>query len=259
MTYEELQETIKKFEEEGRFNEHLNPVDQSNVIKVDERFPYIHKGFWKSIAYFLHRVFIVTPFAFHKRHHEFNLRVEGRENIKGIHNAVVTSNHVDIFDCLANHYALRPRKVYTVTASFNNFHGFLGTMMRADRILPLAETMEGMRKFLGAVKEVTHKKNCFLLIYPEQSLWWHYNKARPLKDGAYKFALDNNVPIIPMWTSLKKNGKHFKNGYPKDDFTIVIGKAIYPKADLSRSENLLYLRDENYKFNLAQSQIKHDR
>src|SRR5574344_1221543 len=132
MTYEELQARIAELENAGLYNTHINPVNEDNVIKVDEHYPYIHKPFFKAIGYFLTRLFIVKPFSFYKNHFEFHTKYVGRENLKGIKGAVVTSNHVDIFDCLANFKVLHGHKVRTIAAPFNNFKGFLGTTMRAQ-------------------------------------------------------------------------------------------------------------------------------
>ena len=38
-----------------------------------------------------------------------------------------------------------------------------------------------------------------ILIYPEQSMWYNYRKPKPLKVGAFSFAVKNNVPVLPIF------------------------------------------------------------
>ena len=64
------------------------------------------------------------------------------------------------------------------------------------------------------------KRGDFILIYPEQSLWWNYEKPKPLKNGAYKIASRSNVPVIPIFITMKDS-----------DIRILCS---YRKANLSR-------------------------
>ena len=48
------------------------------------------------------------------------LQVEGRENLKGIKSAIVISNHVQMFDCIALKKAMKGHYTHFVAASFNN-------------------------------------------------------------------------------------------------------------------------------------------
>lgn len=247
MTYQELQEKITSLENEQSFNKHINPIDYSNVIKVDETFPYLKKPFFKRILYFFIRVFIVKPYSFKKNKYEFKTKVFGRENLKGIKNAIVTSNHYDIYDCLANFYALKGHKVRAVTAPFNNFKGYLGTCMRAMNILPMSDDFKGKMKFYNAINE-TLKSDQYILIYPEESMWWHYNKPRPYNEGAFRLAISNNVPVIPLFSILKDTGKLDKNNYPIHQVNIYIGKPIYPPNNISNQENIEFMLNKNKEF-----------
>lgn len=247
MTYEELQNKIKELEEKKEFNTHINPIDYSNVIKVDENFPYLKKPLLKRIGYFFVRLFIVKPFARKKNKHEFKTKVFGRENLNNIKNAVVTSNHYDIFDCLANFKALEGHKVRTITAPFNNFKGRLGTSMRAMGILPMSDDFKGKHKFYEAIKTIL-KSNQYILIYPEESMWWHYKKPRPYNEGAFRLAISNNVPVIPMFSILKDTNKFDENNYPIHNIEIHIGKPIYPLVDADEKRNIEFMLQKNKEF-----------
>lgn len=227
-----------EYEKQGLLNEHLNPIDSSMVIKVDGNFHYIKTPLQK-FAYFFQMIFIVIPWIWYINHIRFRTKVIGKENLKGIKKAILTCNHIDIFDCLVVQ-GNTPRTVYTTAAPFNNRKGFLGQMMRVGHMMPMSEDMEGKKHFTKAI-EYFLNKNKYILFYPEQSMWLHYEKPRPYKDGAFHFAYKHNVPVVPMFITMKKR----KNN--KYKFFLNISKPIYPNQEMNKRDNVEYLRDASYK------------
>ena len=47
----------------------------------------------------------------------------------------------------------------------------------------------------------------WVLIYPEQEMWWNYRKPRKLQRGAYYFAAKQNVPIISIFVEIRNTEK----------------------------------------------------
>ncbi len=78
----------------------------------------------------------------------------------------------------------------------------------------------------------------FILIYPEQSLWWNYRKPKPLKDGAYKMATRNNVPIIPIFITMQDSEIIGEDGFPVQEYIVNIEEPIYP--DTNKTEKRKY-------------------
>jgi 1-acyl-sn-glycerol-3-phosphate acyltransferase len=101
-----------------------------------------------------------------------------------------------------------------------------------------------MRKFLEAVHKVLSDGN-FVLIYPEQSLWWNYKKPKPLKRGGFDFAVKNNVPVLPMFITMEDSDVLDSDGFFVQEYTINIAAPIYPKKELSNRENIEYMMNEN--------------
>ncbi len=239
---------IKKMEElerEGRFNEHLTSPSFGNLIPVDKNYRYIHKGFKQTAKDILVRIFIETPFRFWWSHWFARQKTIGRENIKGIKHAVVVSNHCNIFDCGANITAFRGKKLYPVAASFNNFTGLLGDIMRAGRMLPLGENTDAMKNFNLAIKEVLTKKG-YVLFYPEQALWWYYKKPRPFMNGAFHYAVKHKVPVIPSFITFKDRKKVDKDGFKYQKFIVNILEPIYPDPNLNNRENVEMMKQKAY-------------
>ena len=84
------------------------------------------------------------------------------------------------------------------------------------------------------------------VVYPEQSLWWNYKKPKPLKSGAFRFASKNNVPVVPIFITMKNSDKIGNDGFPILEYYINIDKPIYPDENLSVKENTENMKSKNY-------------
>lgn len=236
---------IEKYERLGEFDRHVDPVDMSMALPVDESYPYIPRGFLK-IKRELERVFYVNPFR--KKANKNILKTEfyGRENLEGLGGAIITCNHVNKFDCLAVQEAAKGHRVYIIGAPFNNMKGFMGEMMRAGGLLPLSDNMVAMKNLNKAISKLLAKGN-MVTCYPEQAMWWNYEKPRPFKDGAFSLAVMNKVPVVPMFITFRHSGEYDGNGIEIKYMTVHIMKPIYPDTTLPRRQCVNKMREENYR------------
>lgn len=247
MRRREVLEEIERCEAAGIFDRHVDPIPRELTLPVDANYRYVgSRTFWEGLKYRLQKVFGVWPAIWYENKFVLKTRYEGRENLHGLKAAVLTCNHVDKFDCLAVKYGARGHRTYVVAADFNNMKGALGELMRAGDMLPLNTEMRGKIQFSRAVERVLQKKKQFLLVYPETAMWWHYRKPRPYKDGAFSFAVKYGVPVVPQFITFRDMDKEETEGLPRQQFTVHIEKPIWPREDLSRRENIAYLRDEAF-------------
>src|SRR5574344_1606005 len=165
-------------EKQGLFDQHVDPIDMSIVIPVTKDYHYYPVGLAETLKRKLRYDFVVKPIMAKVNHRYLETTVLGRENLKGLKKAMVISNHVHMFDCMALKKAMRGHYLNIVAASFNNFKGFLGEGMRASGMLPLPEGFDGMKNFESALRK-SFDKHHFVLFYPEQSDWWYYHKLPP--------------------------------------------------------------------------------
>ena len=147
MTNKEHISKIAEFEKEKRFNEDINPVDWNDCYPVTENFPYIQKNIFKKFINYFKKLLIINPFSRKQNKKIFKTIVVGRENIDKVRGGIVTSNHFNIFDCLAIRYALKDNNLKYCVAEFNNRKGFLGNMMRAVGIMPLSAKFTIQKNF----------------------------------------------------------------------------------------------------------------
>ena len=77
-------------------------------------------------------------------------------------------------------------------------------------------------------------------------MWWNYRKPKPLKKGAYSFAAKANVPVVPCFITMEDSNIMGEDGFYIQEYTIHVGKPIYPNENSSKAENIDYLMNENY-------------
>jgi len=237
-----------ELEKEGLFNHDENDNSINDADPINENFPYIKKGFinWIKHLFCLNCVRIYSHLINKKL---TNLKVKKNNHLKTIKAAIVTCNHISLVDSFAIRKAIGA-DFYYVAAEFNNFKGHIGTLARHSGYIPIPEDLNKtkIRKFNEAISYYL-KKGKRVLIYPEQSMWREYIKPRPLKNGAFRYAAQNNVPILPLFITIKeKEQKIDKNGLANfGDYTIHILDPIYPKSEFNLKENVEYLKTENYR------------
>ncbi len=234
---------IEKYEALGEFDRHIDPIDESLCLPVDENFPYIPRGFLRA-RYAVERFIYVKPFIKRANRDILGTAVLGKENLRELHSAIVTCNHVNKFDCLALMHALSPKRLYVIGAKFNNMSGLMGEAMRAGGMLPLSDNMTAMKNLSRAVS-LRLSEGSFVACYPEQAMWWNYEKPRPFKDGAFSMAVINNVPVLPVFITFRPTGELDSNGIEIKHMSVHIMPPIYPDISLPRRERVNALREQN--------------
>ena len=181
-------------------------------------------------------------------------KINGLENMKNINSgAIITCNHFNPFDSFSIEKVFRiaemdkTKKLYKVIreGNYTNFPGLYGFFFRNCDTLPLSSSAKTMVEFMKAVDTILQRKD-FILIYPEQSMWWNYKKPKPLKDGAFKFAVRNDVPVLPIFITMEDSSIIQDDGFPVQKYTINIEKPIYPDKNLNKKQNINMMRDKNF-------------
>lgn len=105
--------------------------------------------------------------------------------------------------------------------------------------------MDTMKKFFKAVSTILGRGEK-ILIYPEQAMWWNYKKPRPLKAGAFRFAVKNSVPIIPAFITMEDTDKVGEDGFNIQAYTIWFMPPICADSSLDEKSAAEYLKNKNY-------------
>jgi lipopolysaccharide biosynthesis glycosyltransferase len=250
-------EKIAQFEREGRFDEDVEEDPPGRELKPED-INYLPRKYSskvkRRIAYYMARKFM---------NHMIDEKQLIIKEINGIENfdsldsgAVITCNHFNAMDSFATQIAYeaskhakvwhRKRKLYRVIkeGNYTSFPGFYGVLMRNCNTLPLSSNTKTMRKFMDAVHKVLTDGN-FVLIYPEQSMWWNYKKPKPLKRGGFNFAARSNVPVLPIFITMQDSDVLDGDGFYVQEYTINIAEPIYPKPELNERQNSEYMMTQN--------------
>jgi 1-acyl-sn-glycerol-3-phosphate acyltransferase len=178
--------------------------------------------------------------------------VRGIENFRAVNGGkIVTCNHFNVCDNYAVWMALREhmneKMLYKVIreGNYTNPPKPFGLFMRHCNTLPLSSNPKTLRKFTEATGQLLRDGH-FVLVYPEQSMWWNYRKPKPLKTGAFMFAAKNNVPVLPCFITMQDSDIIGDDGFAVQEYTIHVSEPIYPDANKSYRENQEALMAKNY-------------
>ncbi len=247
---------IEEYEKKGWFSKDVEE-DPPTIPLTPDKVDYLNKKLKNKIA-----TLIVNMGA--KRFIK-NLVKNGQmiiKDVRGIENfeaildsgAIITCNHFNPFDSFAIHYVMfnymykfNGKVLYKVIreGNYTNFPGIYGFFFRHCNTLPLSANFSTMKNFMVAMKTLLERGEK-VLVYAEQGMWWNYRKPRPLTAGAFKFAAESNVPVLPIFITMNDSDKIGGDGFPIQEYTLHFLPAIYPDSEKTVKENMEIMKDKNY-------------
>ena len=245
---------IRDYENEKRFSEDVEldpPSRQIEPGEVDYTKKKLKSKLKTRFAYFIARRFLNK---INRKKIMIVKDIVGKDNLRNLKTgAVLTCNHFNALDSFAMQMAYeascdtKKKKFYRVIreGNYTSFPGFYGFLMRNCYTLPLASKSQALKEFMKSTNEILQKGD-LVLVYPEQSMWWNYRKPKPLKKGAFQFAANNNVPVVPCFITMKDSEIMGTDGFKVQEYTVHIMEPIYPDPLKSKNENVKMMMDKNY-------------
>ncbi len=250
---QKILDRIDLYEYEGRFDEDVEDDPPGRMIMPGE-VDYLGRK-WRT------RMFAKCSYVAAKRYLNSILKngdlvvkeIKGSENLAALDTgAVLTCNHFNAMDSFAMQLAFmsahkKNKKLYRVIreGNYTSFPGFFGFLMRHFYTLPLSSNFRTGIEFTRAVDSILRDGD-FVLVYPEQSMWWNYRKPKPLKEGAFNFAAKNNLPVVPCFITMEDSDRIGSDGFPIQEYTIHIEKPIMPDPEKSVRANTREMLENNY-------------
>ena len=253
-TNQDIYKKIEYLEENGLFN--IDPADDPETIPLQpNKVDYLNKKLSSKISTKIaNKVALNFINNLIKDKKMIIKDIIGMENINSIDTGfVMTCNHFNPFDNFALHKVIeqskhhKNKKFYKVIreGNYTNFGGIYGYFFKHCDTLPLSSIKRTMINFMHAINEILTRGD-IVLVYPEQSLWLNYKKPKPLNNGAFVFAINNNVPVLPCFITFEDSDILQEDGEYVQEYTINILPPIYPKKDISKKENVEYMKNLNY-------------
>lgn len=203
-------------------NEHIIHLWEPLEFNINEKYNYVPKGIIFSIFSNLLYYGIAFPILKIVTKIVYDLKIEGKENIKNLKGgAVSVSNHVLILDCAMVGLSCGLKRIYYTTLESSFKIPFIRKLIKLLRALPIPQNITNKKYFISEVDKLI-QKGSIVHFYPESALWPYYDKIRKFKNGAFNFAVSNKVPVVPMvfkFREPKGIRKIFKKG---KDVTLVI-------------------------------------
>ncbi|WP_297949960.1 1-acyl-sn-glycerol-3-phosphate acyltransferase [uncultured Lactobacillus sp.] len=214
----------------------LNSKDTNEVVNK----------YWQHTQTFSYRLFnpiVRAIFAVAAQILTGRCYIEGLNNLPKSSTAFVTGNHYNQFDVLLmKKLALKKHRRLFIVVEASNLvmPNLIGWAVRNFDSLPIDCNLHYLSRIFPKKVEKVLQKPGWILIYPEEELWFNYRKPRPLKKGAYYYAAKFNQPIISTFTEIQVTPKRelFQRDFYKTKKILHVLPTIYPDPDLKTRENM---------------------
>ncbi len=164
--------------------------------------------------------------------------------------AIFTSNHFNPLDS----YNIRRiveetlhKKLYIVVQDTNlAMPGFLGFLFNNIDVVPLSKSPNYIiKKFIPELKKILSKGD-FVLIYPEEEMWFNYRLPRPCKRGAYQFAHELDVPVVSCFVKMVDTPIADNEEFNKVKYEVSVNKVIFPEVMESAKSDSIKMAEVDY-------------
>jgi 1-acyl-sn-glycerol-3-phosphate acyltransferase len=178
-------------------------------------------------------------------------RIEGVEKLEGITSGgIVTSNHFSPVDNTVVRtmvFKTGRRRLpivcqdtnYAMTALFGFLMRYADTIpITADRTFMKTTFMDSLRSYVD--------KGEFVLVYPEQEMWFNYRKPRTGKRGAYLFAAELGVPVISCFVEIVDLDDLQAPNFVNVSYVMHVLDPIFPDPEKSVRQNSIEMCQLDY-------------
>lgn len=201
---------IEKKEELGTTideDKHTYQTIKAKPVKLKKNYDYFnlkwYRSFFSRIAVFLVllivKIFVAPVF--------FGFRVKNKKILKAAKKEktgyIFISNHIHPMDAFLSGSAILTKRVYYTMLMTNLGLPIVGKLLKFLGGAPIPQSRQFLRDFREQMRTALGK-GAWIAVYPESVLKPYYEHIRPFERGAIRFALDNDVDILPMVFVLRK-------------------------------------------------------
>lgn len=163
--------------------------------------------------------------------------------------AFITSNHFSpLENTVIRKYVTKKGRSLSIVSNVGNFamKGIIGFLMNYADTIPISGGMKYMCKEFPKLLSERFAKGRYVLIYPEQEMWFNYRKVRPLKRGAYFYAAKLNVPVVSCFVEMVDLDENDTEEFKKVKYILHVLGVIYPDPKKTPRENSFIMRDKDF-------------
>lgn len=201
---------VNKKNENGKVfdsEKHTYQTIKAKPVKLKDNYDYFTLKWYKRPFSFLtvytvliFMKFIIGPIFFGFKVINKKLLKKTKKEKTGY---IFISNHIHPLDAFLTGSAIFTKKLYFTMLLTNLGIPFVGKLLKFLGGAPIPDNRNHLRDFKKDMRTVLDK-GAWIAVYPESALDPYCQTIRPFEKGAIRFALDNNVDILPMVYVFKK-------------------------------------------------------
>ena len=245
-------ENIRRAVLEGRFNDKTEPFDpqispqalKADILGYVSRLDSPVQKLKTAVARAVVRSWV-------RKWSEPVNEITGIRNLLTVQGpAFLTSNHFNPFDNGVHRTLSRltGRDRLVAISQGTNFvmPGLNGFVLRNIDVIPLIQDPSYMNGYFRTLMQRNLDRNRFILIYPEQEMWFNYRKPRPGKRGAFLFAAEYGVPVVPTFVEMVDLPEVVAPGFHDVKLILHVLPPIFPDPERSARENSFIMCQADY-------------
>ena len=245
-------ENIRRAAIEGRFNDKTEPFDpeitpealKADILGYVSRLDSPVQKLKTAVARAVVRSWV-------RKWSEPVNEITGIRNLLTVQGpAFLTSNHFNPFDNGVHRTLSRltGRDRLVAISQGTNFvmPGLNGFILRNIDVIPLIQEPSYMNGAFRKLMQRNLDRNRFILIYPEQEMWFNYRKPRPGKRGAFLFAAEYGVPVVPTFVEMVDLPEVVAPGFHDVKLILHVLPPIFPDPERSARENSFLMCQADY-------------
>ena len=245
-------ENIRRAALEGRFNDKTEPFDpeitpealKADILGYVSRLNSPVQKLKTAVARAVVRSWV-------RKWSEPVNEITGIRNLLTVQGpAFLTSNHFNPFDNGVHRTlsSLTGRDRLVAISQGTNFvmPGLNGFILRNIDVIPLIQDPSYMNGAFRTLMQRNLDRNRFILIYPEQEMWFNYRKPRPGKRGAFLFAAEYGVPVVPTFVEMVDLPEVVAPGFHDVKLVLHVLPPIFPDPERSARENSFIMCQADY-------------
>ena len=249
---EQAIENIRRAAQEGRFNDKTEPFDpqispqalKADILGYVSRLDSPVQTLKTAVARAVVRSWV-------RKWSEPVNEITGIRNLLTVQGpAFLTSNHFNPFDNGVHRTlsSLTGRDRLVAISQGTNFvmPGLNGFILRNIDVIPLIQDPSYMNGAFRTLMQRNLDRNRFILIYPEQEMWFNYRKPRPGKRGAFLFAAEYGVPVVPTFVEMVDLPEVVAPGFHDVKLILHVLPPIFPDPERSARENSFIMCQADY-------------
>lgn len=242
---------IKNAVEKEAFHEKVEPKDPK--LTTDEKKALLERYQKRSgtLFYKMNRCVARKITEVITKRANRSTKIVGMENVLGLSGgAIITSNHFSPMDNTIIRTFVRQmgkKTLYVIGQEANlAMGGLVGYLMNYADMLPIGNDYAYMKGYFTKTLETLLLEGNFMLIYPEQEMWFHYRKPRPQKRGAYYYAAKLQVPVISCFVEMRNLKVQKTKEFSKVQYILHILPPIFPDSRKTLHENSVSMCRQDY-------------